>query len=64
MILKNPVVQVLLQVAHKTYISGPFYEQANLPQNLHYFLYTYAVIQGVLTYFIKGAVLISNFRFI
>ena len=29
--LKKPSVQVLLQVAHKTYISGPFYEQANLP---------------------------------
>ena len=34
---KKSVIQVLLQVAHKKYISGPFYEQANLPQNLHYF---------------------------
>ena len=27
----------LLQAAHKSFISGLFYEQANLPQNLHYF---------------------------
>ena len=33
---KKPVEQVLLQVANKTYISGPFYEQANLPQILYY----------------------------
>ena len=35
--LKKSVGQVLLQVAPTTYISEPFYEQANLPQNLHYF---------------------------
>ena len=34
---KNSVVQVLLQAAHKTYILGPFYEEADLPNNLHYF---------------------------
>ena len=41
---KKPVVQVLLQVAHKhTFQDQPFYEQANLPQNLHYFLYTHTI---------------------
>ena len=34
---KKSVLQILLQVAHKTYISGPFYEHANLPQNWRYF---------------------------
>ena len=48
---KKPVAQVLLQVAHKIYISGPFYEQANLPQNLHYFWYTYAIIREYLLFF-------------
>ena len=66
-IFEIPAAQVLLQVAHNTYISGPFYEKANLPPNLHYFWYTYAIVQGALItffYFIKGFVLISKFRFI
>ena len=49
--LKKPVAQVLLQVTHKTYITALFYVQANLPQNLHYFLYTYAIIQKGTYYF-------------
>ena len=40
-----------LQVAHKTYISGPFYQKANFPKNLNYYLYTYAIILGVLIIF-------------
>ena len=48
---KNPVVQVLLQVAVELYISGPFYELANLTPKPALFLYTYAIIQGVLVIF-------------
>ena len=35
----NLVKKTKLPNAHKTYISRPFYDQANSPQNLHYFIY-------------------------